>query len=123
MAASLSGLTLWMRRALVQLAAQMRERGVVTILYSGRRTAAEQRRLLAIGNTRIAVSKHNSGRAADLILDPPGRNNENYRIAGEYWTRMGGIWGGNFKDPELAKVEFQHYEDGSPQPKQPRRLS
>lgn len=77
-------------------------------VYSGKRTKREQLERLLSGATTILKSKHLKGRAADLILKPDTR--ANYALAGDYWTQLGGIWGGHFKDPKLAAVEYQHFE-------------
>ena len=39
-------------------------------------------------------SRHGTGRAFDLHLDPP-----QYDVAGAIWEAIGGTWGGRFSDP------------------------
>ena len=101
-----------MQRAVPQLIAEMKARGYRVSIYSALRTEREQLALIAKGHSTARVSKHMLGRAVDLLISPE----KGYKVAGQLWTDMGGIWGGNFKNPELAKVEYAHFEDGSPQP-------
>lgn len=71
--------------------------------------------------TGILNSKHRYSLGIDLWVSPKGwdlvywpksqRNIPNqyqamYRRMGEYWTKMGGIWGGNFKN----RWDCYHYE-------------
>lgn len=101
-----------MLHALAQLEQQLKPTGIRVHIYSGKRTLAQQLTRLAAGHTTIVRSRHLDGEAADLILSrgalPSPRSD--YTLAGQYWTKLGGIWGGNFKDPELARAEYQHYE-------------
>lgn len=82
----------------------------MTVL-SGRRSLLEQIGKIRQGHSTVLRSKHLEGDAADLEITPRLRNNAQYRLAGYFWERLGGKWGGNFKDPKLAAVEFQHFED------------
>lgn len=110
--ATTAGLSPWMRRAVPALIAEMRRRGYGCTLYSGRRSYRQQLALYLKGHTTVAPwegSKHQDGQAVDLVIAPKS----GYAVAGKLWTEMGGTWGGNFKDPALAAVEFQHFEQGS----------
>jgi len=84
--------------------------GISVSVYSGKRSAAEQKALYAKGHTTLdgikRRSRHQDGRAVDLVINPPY-----YDVAGYVWEQLGGKWGGNFSDPALAAVEFQHFEE------------
>lgn len=82
--------------------------GVRWTVTSARRTAAEQAALyrrLAPRGMAVAPpgrSKHQQGRAADIVFQP--RDFE--RTAGEIWEALGGRWGGRFQ-----KYDGVHFED------------
>lgn len=80
--------------------------GYRVTVYSTRRTLEQQKELLRIGHTGTLKSKHLIDEALDLIIHPEW----GYRVAGEYWTSMGGKWGGHFKNPQLAAAEKAHFE-------------
>lgn len=110
--ATTAGLSRWMKWALSQLFAELRQRGYSVQLYSGRRSYAAQLQRYLAGHTTVPPwqgSKHQDGKAADLIITP----RSGYAVAGRIWTELGGLWGGNFKDRRLAQVEFQHFEESS----------
>lgn len=110
-----AGLTPWMLNALGELEEQLARRGITASVYSGKRSLAEQLKRLAQGHTTVTKSKHLEGRAADLLLYRGGRPapRRDYTTAGEIWRKLGGTWGGHFKDPKLARAEYQHYEESS----------
>lgn len=109
MAASLSGLSAWMQSATAALLAELRRRGYRVTVYSGRRSYLAQLKRYVAGHTTVppGESKHEKGQAVDLIIEP----SSGYRVAGAIWTKLGGLWGGNFKNKALAAVEFQHFEE------------
>ena len=106
----IAGLTPRMTRRLLLLAQVLGQYGVSVSVYSGRRSLSEQRERFRGGHTSLdgiaKRSKHQDGAAADLIVSPPY-----YEAAGYVWEQLGGKWGGNFSDPALAAVEFQHFEE------------
>lgn len=104
--AKLETLSAWMQPRARTLIHVLELLGFKVRVYSARRTLEEQQELKAKGWTTTLKSKHLDGDAMDLIIDPA----YGYRFAGLVWTSFGGLWGGNFKDPARAKVEFQHYE-------------
>lgn len=110
--ATTAGLSSWMKRAVPRLIAELRRRGYRATIYSGRRSYGEQLQRYLAGHTTVPPwkgSKHQDGEAVDLEISP----RSGYAVAGKLWTEMGGLWGGNFQDPRLAAVEFQHFEEGS----------
>ena len=54
------------------------------------------------------TSKHHDRLAVDLNLFKDGKyltDTEDYRCLGEYWQRLGGIWGGEF-----VRADGNHFE-------------
>lgn len=103
------GLSKWMRPRAQLLFRVLRSHGFTVTLYSGKRSRKEQAIIVARGDSTVMQSKHLTGDAMDLVIEPD-LDRMAYRYAGSVWTALGGKWGGNFKNAQLAAVEFQHYE-------------
>lgn len=108
MPANLDTLTPWMRERVIYLIKFLTLLGYRTELYSTRRTLEEQKELVRLGHSRTLNSKHLKGEAADILIFPE----HGYHVAGNHWAKLGGKWGGHFKDPELAKAEKAHFQHG-----------
>ncbi len=89
-----------------QLLARARVRFPGAIIASGRRTCLEQNTIYAKGRTAPGVivtsargcqSWHVFGRAFDIDLGSKAKVSD-YALLGEYWVKLGGKWGGDFKD-------------------------
>jgi LAS superfamily LD-carboxypeptidase LdcB len=100
--ASLRTLDPGVYRTAAAFVAALQRAGVSVTVTSARRSADEQAALYArakAGLSRYPAappghSMHALGVAFDLHLDPPV-----YQDAGTIWERLGGTWGGRFKDP------------------------
>lgn len=108
------GLSSWMRPRTYALALILSRYGISLEIFSGRRSFKEQLQRKLKGWTSTLESEHLDGEAADFILRwyPSGERvpRDVYAAAGEVWERMGGRWGGNFRDPELARAEYEHFQ-------------
>lgn len=102
----ITSLSEWMQPRAELLIAILRALQIEVSVYSTRRTLAEQKHLYAIGWTDTLKSRHLTGDAMDLILQPPFT----YKLAGHIWTLLGGKWGGDFKPKSLADREYQHFQ-------------
>ena len=93
---------------LVSFCAISGKRVFINELY---RTRERQVELLAEGKTKTLNSKHLQGLAIDLVLidenGKPDWNFEHYIPLGEYWEKLGGIWGGRWKLKDGVHFEFR----------------
>lgn len=71
------------------------------------RTVETQKLMVARGVAKTMNSKHLDGLASDFcfisdLLDDRKLNYapEKYRVLGEFWESLGGIWGGRFGQPK-----------------------
>ena len=66
--------------------------------------------LVSQGKSWTTYSKHISGLAADLlILDSAGKpvwDVKQYKPLGEFWQRLGGIWGGSWEQIDAVHFEY-----------------
>ena len=55
------------------------------------------------------LSKHQLGRAGDIavVIDEKidWKDHPEYKILGDYWVRLGGTWGGNWKKKDIFHFE------------------
>lgn len=74
------------------------------------RTPERQAQLVEKGKSQTRQSKHLRGLAVDLcILQKNGKVSwrfDDYRPLGEYWVKLGGVWGGNWRTLKDA-VHFE----------------
>lgn len=101
----LSTLTRDTRSAVERLLAFAESQGIEARITSSRRSCAEQDALSdEVTGVRGCRSWHVHGRAVDLYLgrwDP-----EPYALLGAEWKRLGGVWGGDFKNIK----DYAHFE-------------
>lgn len=77
----------------------MRQAGIPAYISSGRRTLAEQARLVASGASRTMQSKHVDGRAFDIDILGYSRDDLPtwwWQQVGEYAEGLGLVWGGRW---------------------------
>jgi len=78
------------------------------------RSKERQAELYGIGRSKTINSKHLIGLAIDLVLidenGKPDWNFEHYIPLGEYWEKLGGIWGGRWKLKDGVHFEYQDKE-------------
>jgi hypothetical protein len=91
-------LTPWMSDKLDELLRFAARSGVSAHVVSTRRSCAEQNAIYESApgvatQARGCISWHVWGRAADLHIDGLS---DGYAILGEYWKKMGGVWGGDW---------------------------
>jgi hypothetical protein len=97
-----TGLTPWMEQKLSQLLQFAANQGIDAKVISTLRTCSEQNAIYE-GGAGVATtvagcqSWHVWGRAADLQIAGPFSD---YAILGDYWKRLGGVWGGDWKVPQ-----------------------
>lgn len=104
-----SGLEPNTQRAAVYLLNAFRAAGVPLMATSGRRSTAEQFKLVITGKSRSFTSKHLSGKAFDVDVAgwsrdaiPPAF----WNIIGPYAESMGLIWGGRWS----TFRDYGHFE-------------
>lgn len=102
--AKLIGLDRRTRQRVVFLVNYVRGVGVPLIVISGRRTAAQQRELIAAGKTTAVKSRHLIGQAVDVQVQ--GLLRDQVPLAWWQWIgsvgeHFGLVWGGRFKRPDL----------------------
>ena len=87
--------------------------GVEPTVSSTLRTCDEQNAIFSRGrttpgtivtNARGCKSWHVLGRAIDIFV--PGFTPEDYAVLGDFWERLGGVWGGDFD----GLGDFGHFE-------------
>ena len=74
--------------------------GIKVFVNEWYRTPGRQAELVKAGKSQTYNSKHLQGLAVDLIILDGVTvvwDFERYRPLGEYWDRIGGIWGGSWK--------------------------
>jgi len=93
---------------LVSFCAISGKRVFINELYRSKERQAE---LYGIGRSKTINSKHLTGLAVDLILlDEKGKpiwTFDDYIPLGEYWEKLGGIWGGRWKLKDGVHFEFR----------------
>jgi len=73
------------------------------------RAPCRQKELVAAGKSWTRHSLHLHGLAMDIFLWLDGKltwNWEDYLFLGEYWEKLGGVWGGRWKTRDA--VHFQY---------------
>ena len=73
------------------------------------RTRERQAQLVAEGKSWTFNSKHLDGLAVDIILLKDGKpcwDNEDYKPLGEFWEKLGGRWGGSWKQRDSVHFEY-----------------
>lgn len=83
--------------------------GITVFVNEWYRTKERQAELVKQGKSWTMNSKHIEGLAVDLIIlkgKEVSWNNEDYKPLGEYWEKIGGIWGGSWKVKD--SVHFQY---------------
>lgn len=98
----MNGLDPTFARAIGSLVAAARAAGYRVAYVSGYRSDAHQRQLYQDCQrrrcpypvARPGTSMHARRVAVDLHVEPE----KGYRVLGEAWERMGGTWGGRFRD-------------------------
>jgi len=86
------------------------EQGIKTKITCLFRTKEEQAKMVASGKSRTMESRHLQGLAADLAIIDMGRavwDAAAYKPLGDFWTQIGGVWGGSWKEFPDA-VHFEH---------------
>lgn len=88
------------------LLAQLAPYGVRATITSGTRTYQQQAALYSQPNRRYPVappgsSRHEQGRAVDVSASP-----EVLRLLAHYWRGWGGVWGGDWRQPDPVHYEF-----------------
>ena len=89
---------------LLQYAAKQ---NIDVLVFSLTRTAQTQRKFYDEGKSKLdgvlKKSTHQRGRAFDLVVikgkKTIWKHVEEYTTLGEYWEKLGGVWGGRWKDP------------------------
>ena len=95
----IDSLVRFMRDDVVDFVNEARANGLALVVTSGRRSTAEQSRLVQAGRSRTMQSKHLSGQAFDVDLYGIDRN----RVPAEIWAWIGPLgesygftWGGRW---------------------------
>src|SRR5262245_3625529 len=109
----LSGLHPVLRRAAVALFSVAAEAGLRPQITSTRRSVKEQARLYRdylSGRSRYPAappgrSSHARGLAFDMTVTPRSALTE----LGQLWERIGGTWGGRFRDPIHFEIRPRRY--------------
>jgi peptidoglycan L-alanyl-D-glutamate endopeptidase CwlK len=101
-----------------QLEALAKKENIQFKVICGYRSPAEQNRLYAQGRTIpgrkvtwTKHSKHNDGKAFDIVMLKNGRadwNTSSYRRIGELGKQLGLVWGGDWKVGDFGHFEI-HY--------------
>jgi hypothetical protein len=74
------------------------------------RTKERQAQLVAEKKSWTMNSKHIDGLAIDLCILKDGKpcwDIEEYRPLGEFWVRLGGVWGGSWKQVDAVHFEYK----------------
>ena len=85
------------------------------------RTPAQQKEKFDAGNSKcdgyVRVSNHQRWQAVDLLtlnsmkLVPVWSYHDDYLKLGEFWEKLGGTWGGRFKDSRGYSLgDIYHFE-------------
>ena len=112
----------WM---LGSLLGQFASNGDAVVILEMYRSQETQLQYVRRGVSKTLLSKHLQGLAVDIAflsdIQDDGVINydaEKYRPYGQYWERLGGVWGGRFgDDPNTAKIEgwdLGHFEFKDP---------
>jgi len=94
-------------RNLQKLIEYAKDEGIDILVYEGYRTAERQNNLYKNGLSNcdgyVTISKHQKGRAADLVVMVDGVAHWGrhwwYEKLGSFWERRGGKWGGRWTSP------------------------
>jgi len=92
--------------------------GITVTLGEVHRTEYQQRHYVKIGKSKTYMSKHRQRLAIDLNMFIHGkyiRDGNKYRVLGELWEEIGGVWGGRFgvrREDYSVKVgwDSNHFE-------------
>lgn len=83
--------------------------GITLFALEWYRTPERQKELVAAGKSWTMNSKHIDGLAVDLCILKDGKvswDNEDYKPLGEFWEKLGGRWGGSWKQKDSVHFEY-----------------
>lgn len=100
------------RERVVAVLEALRAEGWEPVIISGRRTTAQQKRIVAAGNSRTMNSLHLCGRAVDIADARHGWRGAARSPDFPFWEALGRasraqglIWGGDWKRPDIPHVQ------------------